>query len=518
MWIYKNKILSEIPKDAVGFVYKIKRINLEENLTSPMYYIGKKNFYKKNKKRKIIESDWREYYGSSKWLLDDIKKFGTDSFEREILRICYSKTEMTYYEVMTQINEECLRVDQDSIMKKKYYNLNILGKFFKMKEFSKAEIAQIKNYINTGAEYYNKISVTNGKKNKYINTLVEDIGCWLDENPGWYVGSCTYNPIKDKVQYTNGEDFIYIDEEDSKIFLDENPDWYKGSPIKGKFSVVNNGYENKRIKKDEIERFLNENPDYELGAIKTGENPLIHIFHPNKKLSLYVRSKDLEEYISDGWEEIKGVPKDTYIWITNGKISKKINKNDFKEYENDGWRRGRHISYKGTINITDGVNNKRINKDEDIPEGWYRGHTQIRNKIPKKKYVHNPETGEMFCLLEDKVDEFLEENPSFIKGKNYSSSQNKVYCINMKTLEKVTVTPEEYKNNPLLTSIKTKKVKIKKKNKIIFKGYLKLYCQENKEIPIGLFQEALRSESGFLIRKTGKYKWVTEEKYHISYL
>ena len=121
-----------------GFVYKIT------NKETGKFYIGKKIFKntktkqltKKetqslpiargrtpSKKKIITESNWKEYWGSSKELLDDIKTLGKDKFERIILDFCLTKKQLTYSEIYHQMVYRVLFIDS--------YNLNILGKFFK---------------------------------------------------------------------------------------------------------------------------------------------------------------------------------------------------------------------------------------------------------------------------------------------------------------------------------------------------------------------------------------------------
>jgi hypothetical protein len=71
-WIYDGKIFeSEDIKDSYGFVYLI------ECLLTGKKYLGRKYFWQfrtpKGKKRRAkSESDWKNYYGSSKSLKDDI--------------------------------------------------------------------------------------------------------------------------------------------------------------------------------------------------------------------------------------------------------------------------------------------------------------------------------------------------------------------------------------------------------------------------------------------------------------
>lgn len=121
-WTYQGKEVEELPQDVVGFVYIIT------NTTNDRQYIGKKlaKFSrsrpplkgKKNKRRTKVESDWRDYYGSSDELNEDIAQLGKDSFKREILFYCYSKSELSYIEAREQFNYRVLESD-------KYYNGHI---------------------------------------------------------------------------------------------------------------------------------------------------------------------------------------------------------------------------------------------------------------------------------------------------------------------------------------------------------------------------------------------------------
>ena len=121
-WTYQGKEVEELPQDVVGFVYIIT------NTTNDRQYIGKKlaKFSrtkpplkgKKNRRRTKVESDWRDYYGSSDELNEDIKRIGRDSFKREILFYCYSKSELSYIEAREQFNYRVLESD-------KYYNGHI---------------------------------------------------------------------------------------------------------------------------------------------------------------------------------------------------------------------------------------------------------------------------------------------------------------------------------------------------------------------------------------------------------
>jgi hypothetical protein len=128
MWYYKNKLFNPEEndyQDYTGFVYLIT--DKENNKK----YVGKKLFWRtikrpplKGKKRKRIEkvdSDWQDYYGSSEQVKTLVEDYGGERFHREILRLCKSKGEMTYYEMKEQFDREVLFSDE-------YYNEFIGGK------------------------------------------------------------------------------------------------------------------------------------------------------------------------------------------------------------------------------------------------------------------------------------------------------------------------------------------------------------------------------------------------------
>lgn len=102
-----------------GFVYIIK------NKVNGMYYIGKKFFWskktkpplkgKKRKRRFVVESNWKDYWGSSNKLLADIEKYGKESFTRTIIMPCKTKFECAYVELQYQM-------DYDVLFDEKSYN------------------------------------------------------------------------------------------------------------------------------------------------------------------------------------------------------------------------------------------------------------------------------------------------------------------------------------------------------------------------------------------------------------
>ena len=117
--MYNGKEVNEIADEYEGFVYLIT------NLTNNKKYVGKKlaRFKttkpplkgKKNKRRGYKESDWRDYWGSSDRLNEDVKTLGEGNFTREILYFCKSRAEMSYIEAREQFDRRVLETDE-------YYN------------------------------------------------------------------------------------------------------------------------------------------------------------------------------------------------------------------------------------------------------------------------------------------------------------------------------------------------------------------------------------------------------------
>ena len=118
-WQYKGTTVEEIPEGILGFVYLIT------NLQTNQKYIGKKLAQfkktrpplkgKTRKRRTTVESDWRDYWGSSEHLQADVERLGTDKFTREILFFCETKGEMSYLEAKEQFDRRVLETDE-------YYN------------------------------------------------------------------------------------------------------------------------------------------------------------------------------------------------------------------------------------------------------------------------------------------------------------------------------------------------------------------------------------------------------------
>lgn len=125
MWLYSEEFNVE---DYFGFVYIIT------NTQTNKKYIGKKIFNHtkrlpplkgmKRKRTVVKESDWMTYYGSNDLLKEEIKQYGKEIFQREIVKLCRTKKELTYWETKLQFYYGVLEKPDE------FYNSNILGKFF----------------------------------------------------------------------------------------------------------------------------------------------------------------------------------------------------------------------------------------------------------------------------------------------------------------------------------------------------------------------------------------------------
>ncbi len=121
-WWYDGKIvtdISDMPDGTYGFIYQTS------HTPTGRKYIGKKVlFFERNvkigkkeslllkeerkakgiggrvplKKKVVKESDWKEYYGSHKEILDIIKSGNQFEFSRKILCFVPNKKLLTYYE------------------------------------------------------------------------------------------------------------------------------------------------------------------------------------------------------------------------------------------------------------------------------------------------------------------------------------------------------------------------------------------------------------------------------------
>jgi hypothetical protein len=118
-WFFLNttdEFTEEHIGEAFGFVYMIT------HLKTGRKYIGKKFFTKSKtkqvkgkKKRSRVSSDWMSYWGSNKKLQEEVKENGKDQYVREILHLCKTRSECSYWETWEIFSRHALMHDS-------YYN------------------------------------------------------------------------------------------------------------------------------------------------------------------------------------------------------------------------------------------------------------------------------------------------------------------------------------------------------------------------------------------------------------
>lgn len=131
-WLYEGKpFTSDDIQDNYGFVYC-----LTDSVTTKKY-IGRKYFWsvrtvkkiKNRRKKNRSESDWKDYYGSSKTVLEIVEKFGKERFTREIVSLHKTKGDVNYNEVKLQFKLDVLEA-VDQFGERVYFNENIANRYF----------------------------------------------------------------------------------------------------------------------------------------------------------------------------------------------------------------------------------------------------------------------------------------------------------------------------------------------------------------------------------------------------
>lgn len=141
-WLYNEQEITDIsqfPPNTFGFVYEV--ITPEGKK-----YVGKKVLFHNQKKKltkvelseqtgrgrrktfKIVqkESDWKKYIGSNSTLKNQISngEVTLENLQKQIIELAFDKKHLTYLETKYLFQLEVLEQPD------KYYNDNILGKFF----------------------------------------------------------------------------------------------------------------------------------------------------------------------------------------------------------------------------------------------------------------------------------------------------------------------------------------------------------------------------------------------------
>ena len=129
-WTYEGTTFTSDDIDNFfGFVYCIT------NVQTGRKYIGRKYFWKfrtpRGKKRKVkSESDWKNYYGSSEELKEEIQRLGRQNFSRTILSL-HKTAGKTNFEETRQLFVHGVLTEQLDDGTPKYYNSNILSRYFR---------------------------------------------------------------------------------------------------------------------------------------------------------------------------------------------------------------------------------------------------------------------------------------------------------------------------------------------------------------------------------------------------
>jgi len=121
-WYFEDKLFAPTEEELSvwqGFVYEIEEID------TGMKYIGKKYFWKpkilpvtktrKRRKKTLVESDWKDYFGSNKLLKENVSAKSVFNYNRKIIRLCETKGECSYYEALYQFQYSV-------ILREDYYN------------------------------------------------------------------------------------------------------------------------------------------------------------------------------------------------------------------------------------------------------------------------------------------------------------------------------------------------------------------------------------------------------------
>jgi len=273
-----------------------------------------------------------------------------------------------------------------------------------------------------------------------------------------------HSPNKNKVRINNGEENRFMTPKQAKLLVDTS-NWNYGWCEK--HYKVNDGVTNLFIPKSQITQ------QHTYGWLQTWVNDGVNEFKVNLK--------DADKYdigrvfVVKYKNKISLFKDDQYKWVNDYDVEAQLKK---------GWIKKGDIEHFNVFFVTDEIKQKHFRTEEE----------QLT---------------------------FLKNNPSWRKGQFFRknlTTKDKVIAKDMITGEKVIVTPEVYANSPNLTTMRTKKVKIKQGRKIIFKGYLKQFLNEHPNYSIAPFSRGLQSSDGLVYVSRGKDKFINEYKYIITWI
>jgi hypothetical protein len=170
------------------------------------------------------------------------------------------------------------------------------------------------------------------------------------------------------------------------------------------------------------------------------------------------------------------------VWVTNSKQNRLVSKSIGKDLvDNSHWVYGRTCK---------GAESSEVEPTKNLHCNYNR--KVIINNSKEQKWVF---THDLHSYL--KAGWVQKPLPNKTKETLITETfDDKIFANDIFTGEKVLVSKTEYKNNKNLTSVKTKQVKIKRKNRIVFKGYLEAFCSENKNFTKSFLMRCLKDETG----------------------
>ena len=130
-WKYAGKPDIE---SKFGFVYIIT------NKKTGKAYIGCKQYWHYKKGKKARQSNWKVYMGSSKSLIEDIKKLGKRNFKFEMLAEYKNKRSLRYYECYYQMKYNVLASVLEGTDEPAFYNNYVGGKWYRPVESYESEL------------------------------------------------------------------------------------------------------------------------------------------------------------------------------------------------------------------------------------------------------------------------------------------------------------------------------------------------------------------------------------------
>jgi hypothetical protein len=456
-WYYKNNELIEPPHEFEAFVYIIERLNTDEDEMSPIFYIGKKNFFT----AKNIETDWLEYYGSSDWLRSDINKYGKENFKRTILHLCTSKHQATYLELKEQIINNVLELDANGYSV--YYNQAIFNKFSKHYDsFDDLTEEEAKIIIGSQNIINRKLKrrwINNGNYNKMVS---ESEGLKKVGKYNW-----VYGRMSKKIGITNSKENLYI-------------------------------HKNEQIPEG-----------FRIGVTR--------VFFNNGKIQKKVLLEEIQ-FLSSEWVPGTLIKK---IWINDGENNYKIEENELTNYLNNNYNKGRINNYnKGTRIIFNKLLDKyKVVQQDELH--LYNHEWQFKGKPAGNRFnCHNNKVQKWFSTEEELI-EFLKNNDDFEIGqlpRKKFTTKNIVLVKDIYTDEECAISCEEFEKLQYIQYVtrKTKKVKIYKNSIEIFYGYFGVFIYNN-NFPkqyTNYFRSALRGNNKVVVKR-GQYINLTKENYEI---